>query len=67
MKDLLGRTVCDLCGKPADGPMLNVGETMSHVPCIFTALRQLLDPDWEPGKEPAKLPHGCVSEIESAE
>lgn len=67
MKDLLGRTVCDLCGKPADGPMLKVGETMSHVPCIVTALRQLLDPDWEPGKKPALLPRGFSSDVEFVE
>lgn len=66
-RDITGRTVCDLCGKPADGPMLGIHKEVVHVPCVILALRQLLDPNWERGKKPALLPRSFISDIEGAE
>lgn len=51
MKDLLGYTLCNLCGRRADGPMLPMGEDVTvHAACVELRLARLLDPNWEPGK-----------------
>ena len=48
--------LCEYCREKADGPMLRLGTTLAHAPCVYWNLRQLLDPDWEPGRHPARLP-----------
>ena len=51
-----GPLLCDLCGHEATGPMLRLGLGIGHAECVAKALRELLDPDWEPGREPTPLP-----------
>lgn len=47
--------VCGYCGNKADGAMLVMGNIMAHVPCVVQKLNELLDPDWDIGKEPSKI------------
>ena len=46
---------CYKCHLPADGPMLHVTGYYLHVPCVLRMLNELLDPDWEPGREPEAI------------
>lgn len=62
------KEVCAICGRPADGPMLGfdtVGDRWSaHAGCVAWRLRELVDPEWEPGchREPLPLPQGLSGE-----
>lgn len=46
--------ICPYCKKPADAAMLTVGGVILHADCVIRMLNELLDPDWEKGKEPSK-------------
>ena len=48
-------TKCPYCDKKPDGPMLQMGSSIAHAHCVIRVLNELLDPDWEKGKEPAVL------------
>jgi len=60
------RDACAYCNKPADGPMLSMGEMNAHADCVVRALRELLDPDWEPGcdRKPLLLPASFLADVE---
>ena len=47
--------ICPICNKEADGAMLILNAVMYHADCIVERLNQLIDPDWEIGKEPRKI------------
>ena len=44
---------CDVCGKPADGPML--APMFAHADCVIQELNKLIDPDYEGNKEPVRF------------
>ena len=46
---------CVYCNKPADGPMLRMGEYWAHADCVIRRLNELLDPDWDMGREPEQI------------
>ena len=46
---------CAFCGGKDDGAMLRVGNSLAHAGCTIVALNQLIDPEWEQGKEPKKI------------
>ena len=47
---------CAYCERAADGPMLRMGAVVAHARCVADKLRELVDPDWEPGRQPSPLP-----------
>ena len=47
--------LCAYCSREADGPMLVQGNNMAHAECVIRCLNELLDPDWESGKELLKI------------
>lgn len=44
--------------------MLGVGSEIAHADCVIRGLRELLDPHWELGREPALLPHSFIADVE---
>jgi len=47
--------VCTYCTKPADGPMLIMGNNMAHTDCVLQHLNELLDYDYDGKGEPIKI------------
>jgi len=59
--------VCAYCPNKPDGAMLVMGNTMAHAPCVVQKLNELLDPDWDIGRQPSKIVDFVLKHLDSPE
>jgi len=51
----MNEALCAYCGKPADGAMLTMGDSMAHADCVIRRLNELLDYNYDGIGEPIKI------------